>query len=136
MASKFDKWFIEKPTQLLEGYGQMFMIEAKKKFKNSNLDGISAYFFKPFVFVPKKHVHKYDDYLFFMGSNPYDMDDMDAEWELCMGENEEVHKINKPTIVYVPAGVWHCPLRLVRVGKPVQWFHVIDHSMERKQSSK
>jgi len=99
--SKYNKWFITKPTRDIESLGKMFMIEAKDKFKGANVDGISGYFFKPFTFVPKKHVHKYDDYLFFMGSNPYDLDEMDAEWELCMGEEETVCKINEPTIVYV-----------------------------------
>ncbi len=131
-TKKYDKWFVTNPVRDIEQLGKMFMIEAKQQYKGANVNGISGYFFKPFTFVPKKHVHKYDDYLFFMGSNPHDLEEMDAEWELCMGEEETVCKITKPTIVYIPAGLWHCPLRLIKCNKPVQWFHVIDHSMEEK----
>ncbi len=36
--------------------------------------------------IDKTYMHGYDDYLCFFGSNPNDMADFNAEWELCMVE--------------------------------------------------
>ncbi len=56
----------------------------------------------------------------------YDMVDpfgsFDAEIELWIGEDiddMERHIITEPAIVRIPPFTWHCPLRYVRVGKPV-----------------
>ena len=72
--------------------------------------------------------HSEEEYLCFIG---YDMTDpfgsFDAEIELYLGEDPdhlEKHVITEPTIVRIPAYMWHCPLEYKRVGKPV-YFEVL-----------
>ena len=36
-----------------------------------------------------------------------------------MGEEQELHIINKPTIVYFPKGLLHCPLNFKKIDKPI-----------------
>ena len=89
-----------------------------------------ATFFAPFrpymapVFLDKvPHYHVVEEYLTFVGAdivNAYES--FDAEIEFWIGEdvhNMEKYIINTPTIIRVPAGMWHCPLDFKRVDKPV-----------------
>jgi hypothetical protein len=48
---------------------------------------------------------------------------MDAEIEMGLGEEQEIHKITTPTSVYIPKGLVHCPLNFIRVGKPILFVH-------------
>ena len=45
--------------------------------------------------------------------------DFDAEIEICIGEELEMHVITQSSIVYLPKGLRHCPLNLKRVGHPI-----------------
>lgn len=139
--SKYKEYFIsasrKPPTKEmaermkgLKREGTGIFVNIKSIFNNASVSAGAAYYSKPFTMVPEKHSHKYDDYLFFFGTNTSDWNDFDAEWELYMGEEGEKHIINQPTIVYIPAGVVHCPLSLVKVNKPVLMMHLMDHSAE------
>ena len=135
-VKKYSKYFIpalqkepEKPMKRKrEGTGTFVSI--KSIFSKASISLGGAYYTKPFTMVPDKHVHKYDDYLFFFGANTSDWNDFDAEWELYMGEEGEKYVIKEPTIVYIPAGLVHCPLSLVKANKPVLMMHLMDHSVE------
>jgi mannose-6-phosphate isomerase-like protein (cupin superfamily) len=77
------------------------------------------WFHKPTRFSPKKHTHDFDEILAFMGGNA------DHPMELC-GEVElfiedERHLLTKSCLVYIPAGVNHCPMNFLRVDRPI--FH-------------
>ena len=79
-------------------------------------------FVKPFFLDKIPHRHKEDEYLIFLGGSFPNVFDFDADIELTLGKpgvDAEVFKITKPTIVRVPAGVYHCPLQYIRVDKPV-----------------
>ena len=65
------------------------------------------------------HSHEFDEFLCFLGGNLENMFDFDATIELYMGEEQELWLIEKPTVVYVPAGLVHTPLTFKRIGKPV-----------------
>ena len=73
---------------------------------------------KPYMFHEIVHKHAFMEYFIFMGSNPFDMTEFDADVEFYFGPEKEKHVINKPTIVTIPPGVYHCPLNYARVGKP------------------
>ena len=79
---------------------------------------------KPFYMIKEPHVHDFDEFLVFMGGNMLDMFDFQAEIELYLGEEKELHIINKPTIVYFPSGLVHCPMNFKRIDKPIL-FHKI-----------
>jgi hypothetical protein len=68
----------------------------------------------------KPHVHKYDEAVFFIGSDPYHLDDLGAEVELSIGEpgKEEKHTFDKPTVLVAPKGLYHCPIVTNRIDTP------------------
>jgi mannose-6-phosphate isomerase-like protein (cupin superfamily) len=74
---------------------------------------------KPFLMINKAHKHDHDQYLVFIGGDPTNIKDFGGEAELSLGEEEEKYVINKTTIIYVPAGLVHCPLNFTRVEKPI-----------------
>ena len=74
---------------------------------------------EPFYMIKGPHSHTFDEYLFFLGGNSRDIFDFHAEIELYMGEEQELHIINKPTIVYFPKGLLHCPLNFKKIDKPI-----------------
>jgi len=135
---RYEKFFITECTKSRpESWGPvasgMFNMEkVSELFPKSNVTGSGVYFTQPHVMVKDTHVHDFDEYLFFLGTNFADMNDFDAEVWLYMGEEREKYVIKSPTIVYVPAKLVHCPLNFAKINKPVFFFHTRDHSMEKK----
>ena len=74
---------------------------------------------EPTTMNPKPHAHNFDQYLCFIGSNPKNFFEFDAEIEITLGEEAEVHKIDTNSILYIPKGLLHCPLVFKKVNKPV-----------------
>ena len=74
---------------------------------------------EPFYMIKKPHVHDFDEFLCFMGGNLLDIFDFQAEIELYLGEEEELHIIDKPTIVYLPKKFIHCPMNFKRIDRPI-----------------
>ena len=67
----------------------------------------------------ESHVHDYDEIIAFFGTDLNDPKDLGAEVELWL--DDEMHIITKSSLVFVPAGLKHCPLTFLRVDRPV--FH-------------
>jgi hypothetical protein len=65
------------------------------------------------------HSHAYDEVIALFGTDPDNPHDLGAEVELWLGD--EKHFINKSSLIYVPAGLKHCPLTFLKVERPV--FH-------------
>jgi hypothetical protein len=79
-------------------------------------------FVKPFFLDRFPHRHNCDEYLIFLGGTFPNVFDFDAHIEFTLGEqgkDAETYVIEQPTIIRVPAGVYHCPLNFMRVDKPV-----------------
>jgi hypothetical protein len=74
--------------------------------------------------LPIPHLHNYDKIFVFLGSNPKDMSEFDAEIHMSMGEEQEKYVITKPTAFYIPKGLIHCPLTWVKVNKPVMFTEI------------
>jgi hypothetical protein len=131
---KYGKYFITECTRPraesdVMRSGRFDMWKVEEMFPESNVTGMGVYYTKPHLMVSNIHIHEFDEYLFFLGTNSQDMDDFDAEVHLNIGEEGEKYIITAPTIVYVPAKLAHCPLNFVKVNKPVFFFHV---RVERK----
>ena len=73
---------------------------------------------KPYMFHEPTHKHNFTEFFIFLGSNPMDMKEFDAEVEFSFGPEKEKHVINKPTVVIIPPGIYHAPLNYAKVGKP------------------
>lgn len=77
---------------------------------------------KPVVLEDEVHFHREEQYYIFMGAKIPDVFDFDAEIEFWLGESpDDMEKviITKPSIIRVPANMWHGPVKFLRVDKPV-----------------
>lgn len=81
--------------------------------------------FKAPVCWETPHIHKYDEFLIFLGAELPDLcSSFDAEIDLWMGEEMEKHTISSTTIVFIPKGMQHAPLNFRAIRKPVL-FHAL-----------
>lgn len=79
----------------------------------------TAWFWKGTGPGPQAHSHDFPEVLGFFGSNPKDVNDLCGEVELWI--DGEKHLLTKTFIAYIPAGLTHCPLRIIRADRPI--FH-------------
>ena len=80
-------------------------------------------FVKPFFLDRIQHRHAKDEFLVFLGATFPNVFDFDAHIEFTIGKDEEAetYVIDKPTIIRIPAGTYHCPLNFKEVNKPVMF---------------
>jgi hypothetical protein len=71
----------------------------------------------------KPHVHDADEIIGFFGNNPEDPYDLGGEIEMWM--EDEKHIITRSALLFVPAGMKHCPLILKRVDRPIFHFTTV-----------
>ena len=70
--------------------------------------------------VPDKpHTHPFNELWFFLGADPSNPKDFDAEAEVYLGEEGEKYVIKEATALEIPSGLVHCPLIFTKVNKPV-----------------
>jgi hypothetical protein len=66
------------------------------------------------------HAHPYPEVIGFIGNIPEDPDDLGAEAEIWM--DDEQYIITRSFMVYVPKGLKHCPLVVRNIRRPVLHF--------------
>ncbi|MBA7629353.1 hypothetical protein ES703_36852 [subsurface metagenome] len=72
------------------------------------------------------HVHPtYDECLLFFGHDTDDPASLGAEFEIALGEEQEKHVFNTPSVVILPKGTPHCPLVTKRIDKSFAHGHII-----------
>jgi hypothetical protein len=131
-TGKFDKYFISKtpPNPLHPQSRDRVSDFAWRNLPisvNEELGGTlpGAFWIEPNIVVrtneggpdgTRPHAHDFDEYLLFMSFDPDDTENLGGEVELWM--EEEKHIITKTTLVFIPRGIFHCPLYMRRVDKP------------------
>jgi hypothetical protein len=71
-----------------------------------------------------EHVHNDTSELIgFFGSNPDDPYDLNATIQFTI--EGETHELTRSTMIWVPAGMRHNPLRLIEVRRPIFHFSVV-----------
>ena len=70
---------------------------------------------------PRPHKHDADEYIFFLGGDPTNYKDLQAEIDFCLGwgEDQETFTINTATVIYIPKGLVHLPWNFKRIDKPI-----------------
>ncbi len=66
------------------------------------------------------HHHEFDEVIGFIGTDPDHPQKLDAKMEIILGD--ETHFLTNSCLVYIPAGMKHCPLTLREVNRPLFWF--------------
>ena len=73
--------------------------------------------------MEEAHFHQgKDEYLFFMGADPMNMFDFEAEIDVLIGDDPdhmETYHVNRPCVIRFPANVWHCPILFRKMKKPL-----------------
>ena len=72
---------------------------------------------------PDPHAHDYDEIVGFFGSDPQNPHDLGAEIEFYI--DNERNLMNKSFLAFIPAGIKHCPLNILKITRPV--FHFATH---------
>jgi hypothetical protein len=105
-----------------DGYKYLSVFAHKGELKANHTLGFH-YMTEPYEDV-YPHTHKGSEILCFVGGNPKNISDFDAEIEIALGEQGEIHTIASPSVVSIPGGLVHGPLRFKRVTKPVFFIEV------------
>jgi hypothetical protein len=67
----------------------------------------------------KPHAHPTTQVMCFLGTDTDDPSDLGAEFEICLGKEEERHVFNKSTAVVTPPFLPHWPGGLVKLTRPI-----------------
>ncbi len=70
------------------------------------------------------HSHTFHQFISWFGADPKNIGEFDAEQFTCLGEEQEKHIVNTPTIQNLPPGTPHCPGGWLRIDKPIYHFEV------------
>jgi hypothetical protein len=69
------------------------------------------------------HTHDADEIIGFFGSDPENANDLNGEIEFWI--EDEKFNLTKSTLIFVPAGVKHCPLIIRKINKPIFHFTTV-----------
>ncbi len=72
---------------------------------------------------PTPHTHPVNEIIGFFGNDPDDPYNLHGEVEMWLGDQKFI--IDKTAMVFIPAGLKHCPLLLKRVDKPMFHYSVV-----------
>lgn len=79
------------------------------------------------------HSHDFDEYLGFIGTNPDDPYDLGGEIELWL--DGEKYTLTETCLIFIPAGVEHCPVYCRRADSPI-WFLATTHQKMYEKKTK
>lgn len=67
----------------------------------------------------KPHAHPTTQIMMFMGTDPYNMEDLGAEFEICLGKELEKHTFTRSSAILTPPFLPHWPGSVVKLDKPM-----------------
>jgi hypothetical protein len=122
--TKYGKYLVPAPiTQ--KKYAKGLLFNAPKYFKGGPDFWLAwDYVKEPHTMEAEPHFHDYDEIFNIFSADSSDISNFDAEIEFSFGRELEKHVITTPTTVYVPKGVFHCPMVFKRIGKPIIFLNV------------
>jgi len=63
------------------------------------------------------HTHDFDEVIGLIGSDPENPHDLGGEVDFWM--EDEKYILTKSCLIFVPKGLRHCPLRVIKVDRPI-----------------
>jgi hypothetical protein len=63
------------------------------------------------------HIHDFDEVIGLIGSDQENPNDLGGEVEFWM--DDEKYILTKSCLIFVPKGLRHCPLRVIKVDRPI-----------------
>jgi hypothetical protein len=121
--TKYDKYFFSdfmEPANLPGVDGPQAYFRGSRQIPGANMNMGWQLFVRPMQLEREPHTHEADEYLIFLGGQPPDLfGSFEAEIDFTIGEEMEKHTFTKPTIIYIPSNMPHCPLNIRKVVKPM-----------------
>jgi hypothetical protein len=68
------------------------------------------------------HTHDFDEVIAFFGSDPQNPHDLGGEVEFWL--EDEKYILTKSCLIFAPRGMKHCPLRVIRIDRPIFHFTI------------
>jgi hypothetical protein len=96
-------------------------LKSNKEFGNKQFSMTWWAITEPFVMVTDNHKHNFDQFLIFVGGDLNNMTDLGGEVEITLSEDgKKLQKfvLTKATQIFVPAGLYHCPLNFKKINDP------------------
>ena len=78
------------------------------------------------------HTHDFDEVLGFFGSDPQNPRDLGGEVEFWL--EDEKYILKNSCLIFIPRGLRHCPLRVVKVDRPIFFLAVSTTSKYAKKN--
>lgn len=123
--SELEKYVRKTVSQKPEKHAQVtsprLMLTSDEEFGNLKFSLGCQAITQPFEMVKEHHYHDFDQFLFFTGGDGTNMPDLGGEVELTLskdGKNAEKFTITEASCVYIPAGMYHCPLNFKKINDP------------------
>jgi hypothetical protein len=93
-----------------------------------------AHIDKPDTIIDTAHKHPHDQWIMLTGASD-NFVDFDADIEF--GLDKKTYHIDYPFYAYIPAGMYHCPLIVKRVGKPIIFIdaRIVDQEPSEKKTT-
>lgn len=133
MQEKFEKLFYEFPIESNDGID--WLSPKQIYFRGSqDMPGATMHcgfqvVTKPVELLDQPHYHTFNEHMVFLGATfPDVFKSYDAEIHFYMGKTLDTMEkivITEPTVIKVPKGYWHGPLKVVRIGKPLYYQAVL-----------
>lgn len=113
-------------------------LHSDKEYGNRNFSMSWWAITEPFEMVTECHAHDFDQFLVFVGGDLTNMPKLGGEVELTLsldGKKLEKFVITEACTVFVPAGLYHCPLNFKKINDPKKpiLFHDLFFSPEYKR---
>ena len=125
-AKFIDGTYVENTSKEVRGVG----FRGACQILGSNFSISGGLVDRPVFIDPYPHKHPADEWLAFVGppGRPFDFD-AHVEFTLGLGDDAEMYNIDEPTIVRIPANMWHCPLNFIRIGSPIVFQVIVAHGL-------
>jgi mannose-6-phosphate isomerase-like protein (cupin superfamily) len=117
----FRKGLVNTPTPHPEVSAPRLGLRSDKEYGNRQFSMSWWAVSEPFEMVTEHHKHDFDQFLIFVGGDINNMVDLGGEVELTLSEdgvNLEKFVIKEATTVFVPRGLYHCPLNFKKINDP------------------
>jgi hypothetical protein len=99
--------------------------------ESKDLEGFNAHFSygfikQPSICHPKKGslIHPYDELLVFVGYQNGDILQLGAEVSVELGEEREEHSFDKPSVILIPKGLPHGPVKVRSLENPIVHYSI------------
>jgi len=122
-SGKYGKYVIKEPYAK---YAQLEAVSVGSQQLMADCIMIHQVFYKPGFVVPgPPHAHDFVQILGFLSTNPMNCREFDAEVEVYLGEEQEKHIINVPTVISVAKALSHGPITITKINKPFIFLEIM-----------